>query len=1549
MDARAKDYGRKTSRFRRFGRLALRVGLALVLFVVALPPALLLALKFDAPRAFAATKLDGLLATLFRGRLHLAVIERVDLGGARVTGSVEDPAGKQVIRFQSVTVNLAVPSLLYRVIRDGGSPSVITIDEVSIPHAEVALIDDGKGSPTLAHTFDPRTPTPPGTPASPTPTIKLSRLNVQHAWLHGRLGTSPLIDAEFARLRGALGLDAAKFHVEIEDCRLTARLEPNALNPRGTLKAALKVPLGTDPLAVRGSFVGTVAEAPIDAKGTLEGQRLAAEAVIAKLEQATVRHFAPDLALRGALRVAARAEGALDDLALTLEAAGEAGELTTRGKLQSGKELRVAADIQGKRLDASAVVPSAPATRADFVASVALASAGETLTGRYDLALDQPRVSGQTLPKITSQGTLKSSGQNLDLDGDARIAEQGIETNAAYAVRLAGEAGTVDATIDSKFVDPPRLHALTGMRARGRLNARALVRLPAESVSAKASIGLDGVESGDDKLGKTRARLEVEGPLAKPNLRGSVSIERAHAGGRDFNNVLALVAGNLERSQINVALGGPRDLRLLAATELHATGPNIVLEKTSAQVRDREGSVDLSVARATFGGGRVRVDDVTLTGPGSAHASLALEGSRLRVSAKTDKLELARLAKLAGVSTPLRTARASLALEVDRSQKLEASVRGEVDHISYGTVQAGKATLDMAVKNDALTGNLDSELVPGAHLIVNLNGLRYSRLLAAKADLPEGDLQIEGRLALGCMAPLFAGLPGVPVEGANGSVDIELDYRRASLDALPALTGHVRTHDLELVEKREKRSTIGSSEEAIQAAPSVYSGIDFGLDLTLDAPSRRLTARLGFYDDRAELLGVQASAGPWPDGSLGDIAGRLRSLPLEVRANMPARKLATLPQPVRPLSFRGMVAGDLAFDGTLDEPHLVLDVRASRLRAASERIQGQQTPRLAVVGHVEYKKAGGKIEVIADAKRSRALDAAVTWTGDLVQAALDSSARSGLAVKGGATFDRLDLESIPALKNRQIEGLLSGTAKLEYGPNKRVVFADIAAHPLRAGQATLDRLNVTMDAAPGGVRAAVSAAGQGGSLQASVTSGLTWPAQGVPSLAGDIVAKLSAKGFRLGGLWPVVSSSVNELDGKLDADLGARVAGGDVTLSGTGRLSEGVVQIPSVGQRFEAITANIKVAPSAIVIDDLSARGVTGGLRGNAKVVLDEHLALRELNAAIEIEKNKKLPITLEGAAVGEAWGKVEAKLVNRPEKVDIRVRVPVLHIDVPDSTRDGVQDLAPDESIRVGVHRADAVFTALPIQPLEQPKPENPTPVDVNVELGNVWVRKGDMVNAQLTGAVHIASAEESVLTGRIDLKGGTLDVQGKRFEIERGTVTFTGGDPANPTVSALARWDAPAGYAVYASFTGTAQKGNLTLRAEPPLSQDEIVNLILFGTPEGSVSSGGGGTAAGAVGLAGGTAAKGLNRAMSDLTNLDIQARIDTSTGTARPELMIPVTKRLSARVTRAIGEPTPGMSPDRTFLTLELRLKRNWALSALLGDRGASALDLIWRKHY
>jgi translocation and assembly module TamB len=205
-------------------------------------------------------------------------------------------------------------------------------------------------------------------------------------------------------------------------------------------------------------------------------------------------------------------------------------------------------------------------------------------------------------------------------------------------------------------------------------------------------------------------------------------------------------------------------------------------------------------------------------------------------------------------------------------------------------------------------------------------------------------------------------------------------------------------------------------------------------------------------------------------------------------------------------------------------------------------------------------------------------------------------------------------------------------------------------------------------------------------------------------------------------------------------------------------------------------------------------------------------------------------------------------------------------------------------------------------------------------------------------------------VASGHIDLVRGTLAVQGKRFAIERGIVTFTG-DPANPTVVVTASWDAPDGTHVYADYAGTVRAGKLTLRSDPPHTQDEIVALILFGTTEGPASSGNGGSsfASAAAGAGGGIVTQPLNKALDQLTHADIRTRVDTSGAAAKSEVEVQIAKNISAQVAYVLGLPPPGTEPDRTWLTLAWHFTAHWSLGFTVGDHGSTIFDALWRKRY
>ncbi len=1534
--------------WRRALRIAGRVLAGLVVFIVAVPILALFALRFPSVRAFVSKRVDSALASSFKGRIHLRELERIDLGGLRASGSVDDPRGHTIVRFEHVTVNLDIPRLVVGVIRDGGSPKLIVVDEIAVKQGELTLIDDGKGSPTLAETFQPRTPSAPST--APSPRIELRRIDVRHLWTHGAVGSSPYIDVDLSKVSASLVSDAKALSIELRELELDERFLP--FNPHGSIKAKAVLPSDATPPSVSASYDGMVAGTKLQAKGSYAASGVSADISFPSIDAAAVHRLAPDLDLKSPLRVSLKADGPLEHIVLRGEAQGDAvGAVRIEGTARASAPQTAALEIQVNRLNAAGVAPTAPQTDVDARLSLNAKLDGERWQVNYELALTRGSANGETLPPVETHGSATGRGSVANVDGAASIHEPGAEIELGYRVSSHGSDGRVEAELESTLDDPPRVKKLAGVETNGKVAARVLFAWPSNAIDATADVRLDGVRHPSAQTGAVRAKLDVRGTVAEPVLKANVFARSLEVQGRKFETADVAFNGTPAKADVGLELTNARGQGLKSHALLKTAPGKTELIGPSLAFRDQDGTLQLSVGRVALTGSAVDVEHFVFDGAGHAAGTLHLRGKKIDVEAQTRELDLGRLFKVAGIESPVHSARATLDLRYSGPLNGEGrgKVKGEISQIGYEQVTGGWTQVDLELGDRGVSGMVEAELVQGAKVVIGVDDIVPAALTKGKSWAPDGRVRVRGKLDLESLAPLAGRVPAVPIEHAKGSVELDITYARDNDDALPEIKGHVQTHDLTLIGRRGRRNEIGTPNEAIEAAPAVYRGIDVALDVALDERSPQIAVRTTLYDKHGTLLELEATAGPWLNENLEQVIAGLQQAPLEVKVSMPARSFARLPQPIRPLSVRGRVAGDAKFTGTIADPHLVLDVRASRLTSAGERIAGEKHPSVAVVGHVEYAPDGGKVELIAQRDQAKAVDVDASWSGNALLAASDPKQRDRLKIKLDAVLDELDLETIPALKNRQIEGVLSGTVHADYAADKRMLAVDLGAHPLKIGQASIDHVNVELAMTPHDVKGLVLVRGKSGSLDAELNSGLKWPAGGIPELSGAIEAKLAAKAFRLATLAPLLGSAVNELDGRFDADMAANVQGGRVTLRGKGRLSEGVVQLPAIGQRFEDMSARIDVQPSMIVLSDLKARGVTGEMIGSARVEIDEHLGLRELNAEIAIPKHQKLPVTVQGVAMGDAWGHLTARVKNGKDKVEVAIVVPELHLFVPDSAGGDVQELDPDPEVRIGVRTQDKKLVALPVQPLAKPS-ENSTPLDLTLELGkNVDVRKGDLVTAQVTGKINVHVAEETAVTGEIDVKGGTLDVSGKEFHIERGTVTFTADQPGNPTVAAEARWDAPAGYAVYATYTGTAKKGKLSLRSEPPLTQDEIYNLILFGTPEGSVSSGSGDTATSAVGAVGGTATKGINRALSDFTHLDIQARIDTSTGESRPEILVPVNKRLSARVTHSVGEPAPGTSPDRTFVTLELRLKQLWLLSATFGDRGASALDLMWRKHY
>jgi len=241
-----------------------------------------------------------------------------------------------------------------------------------------------------------------------------------------------------------------------------------------------------------------------------------------------------------------------------------------------------------------------------------------------------------------------------------------------------------------------------------------------------------------------------------------------------------------------------------------------------------------------------------------------------------------------------------------------------------------------------------------------------------------------------------------------------------------------------------------------------------------------------------------------------------------------------------------------------------------------------------------------------------------------------------------------------------------------------------------------------------------------------------------------------------------------------------------------------------------------------------------------------------------------------------------------------------------------------------------------------------------IDATLGDKVHLEGRGLDILLGGHAVVQVANELSVTGQIDLKGGTIEVHGRRFAVDRGYVTFpSGSDPANPSVVAAAYWDAPDRTRVWVEFAGPLKTGALTLRSEPAYSKNEILSILLFGQPDPNIGTGGGATAkkndaGGATAVGSGFVASDINRILSEIDeNLDIET--DTLSGNrARTKLgRTFFDRRLKVQIGVAPG--TTYREPDTTFLFLNWQFIPKWSVVGTRGDRGTSILDVLFQHRY
>ena len=228
----------------------------------------------------------------------------------------------------------------------------------------------------------------------------------------------------------------------------------------------------------------------------------------------------------------------------------------------------------------------------------------------------------------------------------------------------------------------------------------------------------------------------------------------------------------------------------------------------------------------------------------------------------------------------------------------------------------------------------------------------------------------------------------------------------------------------------------------------------------------------------------------------------------------------------------------------------------------------------------------------------------------------------------------------------------------------------------------------------------------------------------------------------------------------------------------------------------------------------------------------------------------------------------------------------------------------------------------------------------------GNVWIRHPDLV-AELSGNLRAAKRPERDidLTGRIDIVRGWLNFQGRRFQLSRGAIQFTGGDKINPALDIVAEYRLPE-YQVDAVIGGTTEKPSLTLTSQPRLEQADILALLLFGRPINTLNRNEKGSLQQSAlnittGFVAGKIASSVAGALGlDSLGVDI-GEVDFSGG------KVGFGRYVGTKTYVSASQQISGEHGQE--ISLEYEIAPDWKVGTTTTSTGSKGIDIIWHKRY
>jgi translocation and assembly module TamB len=422
--------------------------------------------------------------------------------------------------------------------------------------------------------------------------------------------------------------------------------------------------------------------------------------------------------------------------------------------------------------------------------------------------------------------------------------------------------------------------------------------------------------------------------------------------------------------------------------------------------------------------------------------------------------------------------------------------------------------------------------------------------------------------------------------------------------------------------------------------------------------------------------------------------------------------------------------------------------------------------------------------------------------------------------------------------------------------------------------------------------------------------------QGIVPVQSTAALNVSAKGGLDMQLLQLVSPDVHA-SGKLEVDLRASGAARQPKTEGRIRVVDTALSVEDAPVAISAMNGQLSIAGNRLQIDKLEATAGGGTISANGSATYG-----KEANFAIDLHaKSVRIrPTGIRSTLDGDL------QLNGTPQKSQLSGRVLVDRL----SFQEGfdlatfMSQLSDDSTVSAPSELASNMKLSIAVSSTQ------------NLDLASSQVSIAGSANLNVTG-----TAANPIILGRITLTSGELFFQGKRFEIEHGTIAFANPAKTEPVLNLYVKTVVEQ-YNITINFSGPLDRLKTNYTSDPSLPPLDIINLLAFGQTTAEKASNAstpaslGAESALAQGVAG-QVAKGVQ----NLTGIS-QLTIDPTAGNSNnPGAQVAIQQRVTGTILLTFA--TDVTSTQRQTVQLQYQPKRQLKISVVRDEYGGYGVDV------